>query len=190
MKFNDILKKRHCSRHFKSKDIGEKDLSEILDSARFSPCAGGIFAIKLIVVDDKSKKGKIAEACLGQKFVAEAPQIIVVCSDMEPITKSYGSLAGMFARQQAGAAIENIFLKTTELGLGTCWIGAFDENPIRRALHLPDKFKVEAILPLGYEQGKSLIKEKIDLRRIVRFNEWSEKSQPEKGYFPTATSNE
>ena len=81
-----------------------------------------------------------------------------------------------------------MFLKITELGLSTCWIGAFDENPIKRALHIPDKVKVEAILPIGYEMGKSFIKEKISLKRIIRFNDW--KITEIKGYEPTATSNE
>ena len=190
MKFDDILKKRHCVRHFKLKEIGEKDLFAILDSARYAPCAGGISTVRLILVDDKEKKKKITEACLGQSFIAEAPQIIVLCSDMEQLKRSYSSKAEMYAHQQAGAAIENIFLKATELGISTCWIGALDENPIRRVLKLPDKIKVEAVLPIGYEQGNSLIKEKMNLKNIVRFNEWSEKSQTVKGYFPTATGNE
>jgi len=188
MKFDDILEKRHCTRHFKTKDVSDKTLGEILDSVRYAPCAGGIFTVKLVVVDDKTAKKKIADACLGQSFIAEAPYIIVVCSDMEQVSRSYGSRAEIYTKQQAGAAIENMFLKITELGLSTCWIGAFDENPIKRALHIPDKVKVEAILPIGYEMGKSFIKEKISLKRIIRFNDW--KITEIKGYEPTATSNE
>ncbi|MEM2956290.1 MAG: nitroreductase family protein [Candidatus Pacearchaeota archaeon] len=190
MKLLDILKKRHCVRSFKkTKSVSWKDIGEILDSARYAPCAGGIFTVRLVVIDDKKIIPKIADACLGQSFISDAPHLIVVCSDMEQITRSYGKHAEQFARQQAGAAIENIFLKITELGLATCWIGAFDENQIKRLLHLPDNIKVEAILPIGYELGKTVEKEKIDLKRIVYFNDWKTK---EKKFWPepTATGNE
>jgi len=192
MGFNSILENRHCVRHFKTKSlINFKQIAEILDAVRYSPMAGGIFTLRLIVVDDAKKKAKIADACLGQAFVAEAPYVVVVCSDMAQIEKSYGKSAKAFAKQQAGAAIENMFLKATEMKIGTCWVGAFDENPIKRELDLPESFKVEAVLPFGYEMGKQEKKEKIELKLIVRFNTWNYEGE----YKPTwpeatATSNE
>jgi nitroreductase len=190
MGFDSILKKRHCCRSFKpTKAVKWRDVGEILDSARYAPCAGGIFSVKIIVVDNKKIFPKIAEACLGQSFITKAQYILVVCSDMEQVTRSYGKHAESYAKQQAGAAIENMFLKTTELGLATCWIGAFDASPIKRLLSIPDNLNVEAILPIGYELNKEKEKEKIDLKRIVRFNDWKERHKefwPE----PTATSNE
>jgi len=188
MELKKILEKRHCSRKFRAKKVGWNDLSLILDSARYAPCAGGIFTIKLIVVDNDEKKKKLAEAALGQSFIAEAPYIIIVCSDMERIKSSYGNFAEKYASQQAGAAIENMFLKATELGLSTCWIGTFDENAIKRIMHIPDKAKVEALLPVGYEMEKSFIKEKISLKRIVRFNDWENKELV--GWKTKATSKE
>jgi len=189
MKFNDILEKRHCSRHFKSKAVSWKDLAEILDAARFAPCAGGIFTIRFIIVDDKTLKKNIANACLGQAFVAEAPYVVVILSDMEQVKRSYGSRADFYARQQAGAAVENMFLKSTELGISTCWIGAFDENPIRRELSIPKEMIVEAVMPFGYEMGKEKSKAKLALKHLVRYNSWKTFYKPT---WPdsTATSNE
>jgi len=189
MGFDSILEKRHCTRHFKEKAVSWKDLAKILDSVRFAPCAGGIPTVHIVVIDDKKIIPKIADACLGQTFISQAPYVIVICSDMDQIQRSYGKRADMYAKQQAGASIENIFLKTTELGLSTCWIGAFDENPIKRVLDIPDKVNVEAVMPIGYEMGKEKPKEKIVLRRIVRFNNWKTKYEK---FWPssTATSNE
>jgi nitroreductase len=189
MGFDSILKKRHCVRHFKTlMPVKWKHVAEILDSARYAPCAGGMFAIRFIVIDDEKTIKKMADACLGQSFIAEAPYLLVVCSDMTQIRRSYGKRADFYARQQAGAAIENIFLKITDLGLSTCWIGAFDENAIKRITEIPDAFVVEAVLPIGYEQGKEKSKEKIGLRHIVHYNKWG--TQYIKGGYPKASDNE
>jgi len=188
MKFKEILEKRHCTRDFKSKSPSFRDVAEILDSARYAPCAGGIYTVKIVIVDNKEIKAKLAEACLGQAFVAKAPYVLVVCSDLTQINRSYGKHAEMFAHQQAGAAVENMFLKASELGIGTCWVGAFDENAIKRILRIPENAFVEAVLPIGYEMGKALKKEKIELKKIVRFNDWSEMFS--KGWETIATSKE
>ena len=189
MGFDSILEKRHCARHFKEKAVSWKDIAKILDSVRYAPCAGGIPTVHIIVMDDKKIIPKIADACLGQSFISQAPYVLVICSDLDQITRSYGKRAEMYTRQQAGAAIENIFLKTMDLGLATCWIGAFDDNAIKRILDIPKEIEVEAILPIGYEMGKEKQKAKIELRRIVRFNNWATKY---KEFWPasTATSNE
>ena len=186
MDLKKILEKRHCTRKFKKKSVSFKDLGFILDSARYAPCAGGIFTAKIIVVDKDELKKKLAEAALGQAFLADAPYILAICSDMEQITRAYGKKAEKYARQQAGAAIENIFLTTTELGLATCWIGAFDENAVKRILKIPDNVDVEAILPVGYALEKEEKKSKIDLRRITRFNDWQTKFEISE--YPTASA--
>jgi nitroreductase len=176
MDLDKAIEKRHCTRKFKrTKKVSFKDIGEILDSARYAPMAGGIHTLMLVVVDNEKLKAKLADAALGQSFIADAPYIIVVCSDMAQISKSYGKRAEMYARQQAGAAVENMFLKITDLKLATCWIGAFDENAVKRVLRIPNKVNVEAILPVGYSFEKELMKEKIDLKRIVRFNDWETK---------------
>ena len=173
MNFDKIVEKRHCVRHFKTlKPVSWKHLAEILDSARYAPCAGGIFTIKLIVVDDKKLFPKIADACLGQTFVTQAKYIIVVCSDMEQVTRSYGKHAENYSKQQAGAAIQNMFLKSTELGLGTCWVGAFADDTVSRVLKLPEFIVPEVLLPIGYELGKAKQKTKPDLNRVMYFDEW------------------
>jgi len=189
MKLNEVLEKRHCIRKFKkNKKVSFKEIGDILDSVRYAPCAGGIFTVKVIVIDQKELKDKIADACLGQTFIADAPYLLVVCSDMEQINKSYGKRAEMYARQQAGAAIENMLLKLTEIDLASCWIGAFDDNAIKRAVHAPDSAKIEAVLPIGYSMEREIPKEKIELRKIIRFNSWKVKWEISED--KTATGNE
>lgn len=176
MSFDSILEKRHCVRHFKTtKKVNFNDIAKIIDSAKYAPCAGGIFSMKFLVIDDNKLFPKIADACLGQSFIANASHLIIVCSDMSQIERSYGKKANFFARQQAGAAIENMFLKATDLGLATCWIGTFDENVLKRITDIPDNFIIEAVLPIGYEMGKEKQREKMNLKFLIRYNKWKTK---------------
>jgi nitroreductase len=76
----------------------------------------------------------------------------------------------MYAMQQTGAAIENMLLKTTELGLATCWVGAFTESMVKRLLRLPEFLNVEALLPIGYEMGKAKSRKKPDINSMVFYD--------------------
>jgi len=175
MNLDKAIKERGCCRHFKSKDPGMNKIGKILDAARHAPCAGNIPTVKIILVDDKGKKAQLAEAALNQSFIAEAPYVAIVCSDAKQCILSYSKRGEMYARQQAGAAIENMFLKAIDLGLATCWVGAFDENAVKRILNIPNEVDVEALLPLGYSVEKKVMKKKPDLNKMIFSNSWKEK---------------
>lgn len=185
MEFDKVLKERHCARSYSIKKVEFKDVVAICEAALSAPAAGNIPSLKLIVVSDKKKKQELAEACLGQEFVGEAGYVIVACSDVSNVAKSYGERGKIYARQQAGAAIENMFLKATDLGLGTCWIGAFDENAVRTLFNIPESIQVEALLPIGYEKGKAKIRAKQQLKNIAYFEMWTQKTaKPERRDMP------
>lgn len=174
MDFDELLKERKCIRNYSTKGVSFTDIVKICEASRFSPMAGNIFTLRLIVVSDKEKKQKLAEAALEQEFIADAPYVLVVCSDISNLVRSYGEKAQIYSRQQAGAAIENMFLKVTELGLATCWIGAFDENAVKRILKIPDNIQVEALLPIANPLGKTQAKKKPELKLILYFEEWKQ----------------
>jgi len=182
MNLDKVIKERGCCRHFKSKDPGMNKIGKILDAAMHAPCAGNIPTVKIILVDDKGKKAQLAEAALNQSFIADAPYIAVVCSDAKQCILSYGKRGEMYARQQAGAAIENMFLKTVDLGLATCWVGAFDENAVKRILNIPNDVNVEALLPLGYSMEKKAMKKKPDLNNMVFSNSWKQEFYKDKKF--------
>jgi len=176
MDFDKILKKRTSVRRYSSKKVSISDLTAICEAARFIPVAGNIYTIRLIVVSDKESKENIAEASLGQDFVKDASFLIVVCSDLTLLKRSYGTKADIYGRQHAGAAIQNMLLKITELGLGSCWVGAFDENAIKRILKIPDNIQVEAILTLANPLNKEEPKKKPDLNTIIYFEKYGQKT--------------
>lgn len=175
MKLTEAIEKRRCVRKFKNKDVDEKDILDILSCSLNAPCAGGLFSIKVVVVNDKDKRNKIADACLQQSFIAKAPYILVVCSDGSQTKKMYGKFAPGYLKQQAGAAIQNMFLRITDLKLSSCWIGSFDDNAIKRVLDIPADLEVEAILPVGYADEKPGHRTLPLLNNILRLNSYKTK---------------
>jgi len=174
MEFDELLKERKSVRNYSTKAVSFGDIVRVCEAARYSPMAGNIYTIRLIVVGNKETKAKLAGAALEQEFVADAPYVIVVCSDLANLARSYGARAEIYSRQQAGAAIENMLLKVTELGLATCWIGAFDDNAVKRILNIPEKIQVEAILPIANPLGKTTQKKKPELKQILYFEKWGQ----------------
>ena len=165
MNFDKVIKERHSVRSFKkTKKPDYKKIIEIIEAGTLAPLAGNMFSIKYLVVADKEKIGKIAEAC-QQDFVGEVAFLIVVCSDRKPLDKHYYERGKIYSRQQAGASVENMLLKATELGLASCWVGAFSDETIRHILNIPDDIELEAVLPIGYELGKKKQLPKADLDR-------------------------
>jgi nitroreductase len=172
MDLDKAIKERRSVKNFKkTKKVNYKDVLFALEAATKAPLAGNIFAVKFVLVSDKDKIKQLAEAA-QQNFIADTDYVIVVCSDKKTLTRNYYERANMYARQQAGAAIENILLKLVDLGLSTCWIGAFSDETVKRVIRLPDDVDVEAMLPIGYELGKSKQKMKPNLDDSIFFDEW------------------
>lgn len=179
MDFDKLLQKRRSIRRYSNKKISFDDVAEICNSARFAPCAANIFTTRIIIIQNKEKIEKIADACLNQEFIKDAPYVLVVCSQDSLLKKSYREFAERYARQQTGASIQNMLLKTTELGLATCWIGAFEENEIRSLLKIPEECRIDAILPIAKPFPKMKIQEKRkpELKNIVFFEKWGESTK-------------
>ena len=174
MDLDKAIKERHSVRRFSTKRADWRDVIKAIDMARLVPLAGNIPTLKFILVDDKEKIQKLAEAC-QQDFVSQTDYIVVVCSFLEQVVRSYDERGKMYARQQAGSAIQNFSLKITELGLATCWVGAFADEEVKRILQIPENVDVEAILPVGYELGKAKQRLKSNLDAMLYFNVWKNK---------------
>lgn len=164
----NVLKLRRSVRHYSLKKVSFGSVSEICEAGMHAPMAGNIFTIKFIIVSEKDKIKLLADAS-QQPFIAQVPYVIVVYSKLDQIERSYGERGKIFARQQAGAVIENMLLRATDLDLGSCWIGWFDENMVKRILHIPESMQVEAILPIGHPLEKPFPKKKPELNMVASF---------------------
>ena len=129
MELDEAIKERHSVRRFKSKAPDYAPILEALDAAIKVPYAGNINTIRFILVSDREKIVQLAEAA-AQDFLATAHYIVVFCSHSENCVRAYGDRGEIYSIQQAGASIQNFLLKITELGLSTCWVGAFSDTTL------------------------------------------------------------
>ena len=154
MDFWEVIEKRRSVREFdRVKGVSDENIKEILYAAKRAPSAGGLYPTDFIVVRDKETKKKLTRAALNQEFIAQAPVVIVVVADTEKSASRYGERGrNLYTVQDAAAAAGNLLLAVTALGLGACWVGAFDENEVKKILNLDFGKRPLTIIPVGWEK--------------------------------------
>lgn len=168
MKVSEAIKKRRSVRSYKKDPVPEDKLNKILEAARLAPSAHNAQDWKFVVVKEEKKRKKIAETS-GQRFIAEAPVIIVAVAQDPDKIMSCG--VPQYAVNLA-IACDHITLQAVELGLGTCWIGAFPQQGIKDILGVPNGYKIVALLPLGYPADSPGIKSRKEIDEIVRYEKF------------------
>lgn len=152
--FIELARKRHSVRYFQDKKVEHEKLSEIVGTARTAPSAGCIRAYAIdIAIDDDTKK-LLVEAAFGQKFIAEAPVILGFSADVVKSSVRYGKRGKLYAIQDATIACTYAMLAAEQLGLSSCWVGAFDEKKVKKVLKLWTGLIPIALLPIGYKKVK------------------------------------
>jgi len=159
MDFWEVLEARHSVRDFESSvEVPPEAVERLLQAARQAPSAGNRQPWHFYVVRDPEVRRGLSSAAYGQAFVAEAPVIIVVCADPERSAARYAQRGReLYCLQDTAVATEHILLAAVALGLGGCWVGAFDEARAAQALNLPGHLRPVAILPIGKPAGKRAI---------------------------------
>ncbi|MEO0072655.1 MAG: nitroreductase family protein [candidate division WOR-3 bacterium] len=151
MEFYEVIKKRRSIRAYKPDQIPDEVLARILEAARLAPSAKNIQPWKFIVIKDQQLKEKLVAACRNQTFIAQAP--VVICA-VALKNIAFGRMGGYWNSYPVDVAIalEHIVLAAANEGLGTCWIGAYDEQAVKELLKIPDNVQVIALTPLGYPE--------------------------------------
>lgn len=162
---------RHSVRSFdKEKDVLAGTVNKILEAACQAPSAGNIQPWRFRVVRNYRLKVGLATAALNQKFIAQVPVVIVVCSDLDVCTEPYGDRGReLYAVQDIAAATENLLLAAHSEGLGACWVGAFYEEDVIKLLGLPPNLKPLAIVPLGYPSDISKKPDRMPIEDVVEY---------------------
>ncbi|HIH10584.1 TPA: nitroreductase family protein [Candidatus Woesearchaeota archaeon] len=176
---NDILeliKSRRTIKRFLPKFVSWEKISRVIDAARHAPSCGNLQNWKFIVALDSGVKQKLAESCYEQYEIALAAVLIVVCAEPEKAERYYG-LRGerLYTVQNCAAAIQNMLLEAHSLDLGSCWIGAFDEDSVRSTLSIPPEIRPQAIIAIGYPQEVPVKPPKYPLETVVYFHKWRRK---------------
>ena len=147
MELREALATRRSVRAYRPDAVPSDVLDRVLEAARIAPSANNFQPWKFIVVRDEVLRRELVGACCDQRFVGEAPIVIVACG--LPTRGGIGGYASSMLVDVA-IAVDHLTLAARDEGLGTCWIGAFDHDRVRALLGIPDSVQVVAITPLGY----------------------------------------
>ena len=141
------IQNRRSIRLYSDRTVEEEKLRRVLEAARLAPSASNMQNWKFIVVRDAEKREMLTEAAYSQTFVGQAPIILVACG-----TDPDGVMKCGQHRYTIDLSIATAFmvLAATEQGLGTCWLGSFNEKMVKEILNIPDRVRVVAMTPLGY----------------------------------------
>jgi len=179
MKAQDAIELRQSIREFSNKPVKFDKVLEAVDAANHAPFAGNINHLKFILVSEEEKKQILAENA-QQYWIADASWIIIVCSEQQKLEQLYEERGKNYSKQQAGAAIENILLRLTELKVGSCWIGSFADNAIKAHFKIPDDWEIEALVAVGYPKNKMRKPtRKVALENKIFWEKWNEKKKPQ-----------
>lgn len=173
MEFDEVLKKRRCIRRFNpDKEVTKEQIEQILEAAILAPSEGNMQPWHFVVVKNDGVKLRLVEAALGQSFIMQAPVVIVVCVDLEIAQSKYQDRGiELYSKQSTACAAENMFLKAIDLGLGACWVGAFDEQEVRNILKLDENFRPVILMPIGYPAEAPDPSERRDIDEVTEFKE-------------------
>jgi len=169
----EAIKGRRSIRAFKSEDVPPEIVEKLIDAARWAPSAGNIQPWEFIIVRNPEIKRNLAKAALNQSFIEEAPVVIVVCADEVRSSQGYGVRGKtLYCIQDTAAATQNIHLAAYSLGLGTCWVGAFNEEEARKILEIPQGVRPVAIIPVGYPAEKPPARNRRPLNQIIHYEKF------------------
>lgn len=160
----EAIKERKSIRKYKDMDVEDEKLKKILESARIAPSAANRQEWKFLVVKNQETRDKLVEAANGQKFVEDAPITIVTCSTESERVMPCGQHAYTV---DLSIAVSFMILEATELGLGTCWLGAYDEGKVKEILGIPDDIRVPAMFTLGYADENPAPRPRKDIGDII-----------------------
>jgi nitroreductase len=167
----DAIKTRKSVRAYLDRPVEDEKLNTIMEAARLAPSASNRQEWRFILVQDAETRKKLAVAARNQPFVGEAPILIVACAETDEHLMSCGQACYPI---DVAIALDHITLTAVELGLGTCWIGAFDELEVKKILEIPAQgVRVVELMPLGYPVDPAAMeKKRFPIERIVRYDRW------------------
>jgi nitroreductase len=167
----EAITARKSVRAFEERDVPQAVLSRVLEGARLAPSASNRQEWRFVVVRDPATRKRLARAANAQAFVGQAPVVLACCAETDGHVMPCGHLCYPI---DVAIAIDHITLCAVAEGLGTCWIGAFDEERVQELLGIPAHIRIVALLPIGYPQDPAPVaKSRLPLETIVKQERWS-----------------
>lgn len=169
MELMDAIRNRRSIRDYLPRPVPREILWEVLEAGRLAPSARNQQEWRYIVVEDQVRRERLMAAASYQTFVAAAPVVLVACAETDARYMQCGQLAYPI---DVAISIDHLTLKAVEEGLGTCWIGAFDEAKVKEILNIPPQIRVVELITLGYPASIPKPRPRKNLAEIVRFEKW------------------
>ena len=163
MSLIDFILTRRSIRRYEKKDIPEEVLAQIFEAGRQAPSAVNKQPIHFVIVKDNEKQKELSNG-LFNRFVKDAPVVIVGCADVNSL------LTGKWAIVDATIAMQNMVIAAWTLGVGSCWLGDFNEKKVKELLRIPNKWKVVALVTLGYPDEQPKQKKKKPVEEMFSYN--------------------
>lgn len=165
---SSLFQRRFSCRAFGPEPVQSVVVDRLLEAARWAPSAGNVQATRIVVVTRRGAREGLAEASFGQRFVAEAPVVFVICALPEVAGRQYGERGReLYCVQDAAAATENLLLAATMHGLGSCWVGAFREREVVKVLGLERGWRPVALVPVGHARRGPSQRSRLPLSTIT-----------------------
>jgi nitroreductase len=163
----EVVRQRRSIRKYRPDPVPQAKIDQVLEAARLAPSWATKQCWTFVVVTDPKTKRSVSEA--GNEWIEHAPVIVVACAD----PKNSGLKKGQpYYMLDIGIAMEHLVLAATDQGLGTCWIGWFDEQKAKAALGVPKDIRVVALTPLGYPDEDPEARPRRSLGEIVFRDRW------------------
>ncbi len=184
MQLSDLIHQRQSVRLYSSRTVSTSDIITCIEAARMAPSASNSQPWYFVIANEPELKNKLAESTITKgipinKFTFQVPVIIVqVIESPKLITRVAGLIKNRdFPWIDAGIAAEHFCLQATELGLGTCMIGWFDEKRVKKILNIPPSKHVGLLITLGYPEDGYPLRPKIrkPFEQIASFNTYKMK---------------
>lgn len=151
MDFFDVVKERHSIRAYQPGAVEPEKLQQILQVVNCAPSAGNLQAYEVYLVEDAERKHALVKAGYDQEFLSQAPLVLVFCAHAARSEGRYGRRGvELYCIQDATIACTFAMLAATALGLSTVWVGALDEEAVRKLIGAPQAHRPVAMLPVGY----------------------------------------
>ena len=164
----EAIRKRYSCRAYQKRPIEQEKLAQIFEAARLAPSAKNLQDWRFVVVTDKEKRRQLVEAANNQKFLENAGAIIAACSNSDYVM-ACGQAIGPI---DVAIALEHICLQATELGLGTCWIGSFQQDKVRRVLGIPADIAIIELMAVGYPADRNKEPKRKAIEEILCYEKW------------------
>ena len=164
MSLYDLILSRRSIRSYDDKEIPKDVLEKIVEAGRQSPSAANRQPYRFIIVDDSELKQELPGRF--SRFIQKAPVVIVGCANIKAL------LTGKWATIDTTIALENMILAAWSLGVGSCWIGSFNEKKVKDLLKIPKAWKVVALVSLGYPAETPKIRKKKPANDLFGINQF------------------